>query len=172
MSKYHIVEAFDFYRHHILNLELQALLTAHNLTVAGVVPSRLWELFGSILTGDRAKGGYGSDLEHYEIKSSIDGGSFEYQYHLNGGKQKLLDDMVVDHLFISYSADYSTIEVRFIEGVKLKPIFKSWMPGLVKNYSGKNRKQRYRKSVAYGVVKKEGRLILRIEGGKLVPKTA
>lgn len=109
--EYHIKEAFAFYKKFIYNEEKQLLLTKHSLHVAGSVPAVDWELFGAILTGDKGKLGYGADLEHFEIKSSVLGGSFEYQYHLNGGKQKLLDDMVVDHIFISYTPDYKNITV-------------------------------------------------------------
>ena len=43
--------AFVFYSRHIYDEEKINLLRSHNLKVAGHVPSVLWELFGSILTG-------------------------------------------------------------------------------------------------------------------------
>ncbi len=166
-SKYHTQKAYDFYRKFVYNEELQALLHKHKRHVAGSVPSIYWELFGAILTGDKGKDGYGSDLEHYEIKSSVEGASFEYQYHLHGGKQKLVEDTQVDHVFFSYSPDYRNVDVRLVKGEALKTKFDGWMPGLVKNYNGKNRKQRYRKSISFGMVREKGELILQVRGGVL-----
>lgn len=168
--KYHLKEAFDFYRKFIYNEEHQTTLNEHGFSVAGSVASVNWEVFASILTGDKGKSGYGSDLTHHEVKSSVDGNSFEYQYHLNAGKVKLHDDMEVNHIFVSYSADYKNIEVRLLEGSKLKATFESWMPGLIENYEGKSPKQRYRKSVSYGFVKSNGVLILKTENGNLVDR--
>jgi hypothetical protein len=166
--KYAILQAFNFYKKFIYNEEKLALLRLHNLPIAGSVPPVEWELFGAIMTRDVHKNRYGSDLEGHEIKSSIATGSFEYQYHLRGGRQKLNDDMVVDHVFISYSPDYKDIEVRLMKGAQLKEKFKSWLPALKKNYKGPNRRQRFRRSIARGLVKKNGRLIMKIEKGELV----
>jgi len=166
--KYRIGEAHAYYKKFIYNEEKQRLFKKHNLPIPGSVPSCDWELFGAILTGDDHKERYGSDLQNHEIKSSIYGASFEYQYHLNGGKKKLLDDMKVDHVFFSYSPDYRNVEVRVVKGAVLKSKFKSWMPGLEANYKGPNRKQRYRRSIPFGTVKKEGVLIMKLEQGELV----
>ncbi|HSW37488.1 MAG TPA: hypothetical protein VLG37_03935 [Candidatus Saccharimonadales bacterium] len=166
--KYHLKEAYDFYRKFIYNKEHQRILNAQGFHVAGSVASVNWEVFASILTGDKGKGGYGSDLAHHEVKSSVDGNSFEYQYHLNAGKVKLHDDMEVNHIFISYSADYKNIEVRLLEGSKLKATFETWLPGLIENYEGPTPRQRYRKSVSYGFVKNNGLLILKTSDGNLV----
>jgi hypothetical protein len=143
-------------------------LREHHKHIAGSVPSIYWELFGAILTGDKGKEGYGSDLEHHEVKSSVDRASFEYQYHLHGGKQKLVDDEKVDHVFISYSPDYKDIDVRVVKGSALKDRFKSWMPGLVANYEGDARRQRYRKSISYGTVVKNGAVVMQVRQGELV----
>lgn len=168
MVKYRIKEAAAFYKKFIYNEEHQALFKKHNLHIAGSVPSIDWELFGAILTDDKGKAGYGSDLEHYEIKSSVDGASFEYQYHLHGGMTKLKEDMEVTHIFVSYSPDYKNLEVRVVEGAQLKDVFSSWLPGLRANYEGENRKQRYRKSISYGRVCREGKMILKVQNGALV----
>lgn len=149
----------------------QRILREHNFSIAGSVASVNWEAFASILTHEQGKAGYGSDLIGYEVKSSLEHGSFEYQYHLNGGRTKLLDDMVVDHIFVSYSPDYKNIDVRLVEGKILKPIFESWMQGLIENYEGVNRKQRYRKSIALGTVVKNGQLILTTRNGELDRQT-
>lgn len=166
--KYYLTQAYDFYKKFIYNEELQALLREHHRHVAGSVPAIYWELFGAILTGDKGKDGYGSDLEHHEIKSSVQGASFEYQYHLHGGKQKLIEDANVDHVFISYSPDYKDIDVRLVKGSVLKEKFDSWMSGLIANYEGEARKQRYRKNIPYGTVTKTGKLIMQVRQGELV----
>ncbi|MBH2007302.1 hypothetical protein I8H83_01730 [Candidatus Saccharibacteria bacterium] len=163
-----IEEAYDFYSKYVYNAEHQKLLSGHGFSTAGSIAPVNWEVFASILTGDLGKEGYGSDLNHFEVKSAVEKGSFEYQYHLNGGKTKLKDDMVVNHVFITYSRDYKNIEVRLVEGGVLKPIFESWAPGLIANYEGPNRKQRYRKSIAFGFVKTNGIAVFRTSGGKLV----
>jgi hypothetical protein len=168
MMSYRTTEAHGFYQKFIHNEERQALLLEHGLKVAGSVHPVNWELFGAILTGDKSKGGYGSDLSQHEIKSATEGSSFEYQYHLHGGLKKLDDDMVVNHIFVSYSPDYKDVEVRMIPGASLKDKFSSWLPGLKKNYEGPKRKQRFRRSIPYGVVKKLGTLVMKISGGVLV----
>ncbi|MDB5175697.1 MAG: hypothetical protein JWM81_555 [Candidatus Saccharibacteria bacterium] len=168
--KYHLGEAYDFYRSFIYNKEHQSILKDHGFHFAGSVASVNWEVFASILTGDRGKEGYGSDLINHEVKSSVDGSSFEYQYHLNAGEIKLQEDMEVNHIFISYSKDYKDVEVRLLEGSKLKDTFEKWMPGLIENYAGATPKQRYRKSVSYGFVKINGILILKIQNGNLVDR--
>ena len=97
MKKLRFRAAFDFYQTHINRLDFFTLLKEHNLKTSGSVPSITWELFGSILTGQKGKGGYGADLEGNEIKSAISGSAFEYQYHLNTGLDKLNEDQAVDH---------------------------------------------------------------------------
>jgi hypothetical protein len=168
MSNLNFKKAYEFYKKFIYNEERQQLLKDYQLHVAGSVPSVDWELFGAILTGDKGKVGYGSDLSKHEIKSAILGASFEYQYHLRGGQKKLMEDMGVKHLFISYSRDYKNVEVRIIVGEKLKETFSGWLPNLLKNYSGPNRKQRYRKNISLGFVKENGILIMEIKEGKLI----
>ena len=167
IERLNIKGAFDFYNRYIYNEEHQKLLAEHGFSTAGSIAPVNWELFASILTGDNGKSGYGSDLDNFEVKSAVEGGGFEYQYHLHGGKTKLKDDMVVNHVFVSYSRDYRNITVRLIKGDLLKPKFESWLPGLIENYEGKNRKQRYRKSISYGYVKKNGVVVLSASGGKL-----
>lgn len=166
--KYHLNEAYEFYRKYIYNIEYQGTLKECGFSVAGSIAPINWEVFASILTGDKGKGGYGADLTKHEVKSSVNGNSFEYQYHLNAGKIKLHDDMEVNHIFISYSADYKDVEVRLVEGEKLKETFEKWLPGLVENYEGPSPRQRYRKSVSFGFVKNNGVLILKTKDGNLV----
>lgn len=168
MPTFNIQEAYNYYNKHINRQERFDLLKQHTLSVAGSIPNIDWELFGAILTGDKGRQGYGADLDQHEIKSAVLGNSFEYQYHLYGGEAKLNEDMSVDHIFISYSPDYQNVAVRLIAGIELAPIFESWRSGLIANYTGENRKQRYRKSIAYSTVIKKGAILMQIQDGQLV----
>jgi len=168
MKKYYTKASYEYYKKFIFNGSKQILLKKYKLNIAGSVHPIDWELFGAILTKDSGKEGYGSDLQNHEVKSSVDGASFEYQYHLHGGERKLLEDMKLDHIFFSYSPDYTSVAVRILSGSVLKDKFKSWLPGLKANYDGPNRLQRYRRSISYGLVKKEGKLIMKIVQGKLM----
>lgn len=173
MSDSNIQKAFKFYIEHIYKVELFKMLEQHNLKVPGCTPSVLWELFGAILTGAKGTGNTGADLNGWEVKSSTMKSSFEYQYHLNTGLEKLNEDCVVNHLFCSYTQDYSRVEVRAMCGPDLAPkFFNNWREGYTENYdsnaaSGK-RRQRYRKAISFGHVAKNGTLILVIEDGKIV----
>lgn len=177
MKKLHYHAAYDFYRSHINREVFFQLLQQHNLKTSGSVPPIAWELFGSILTGRKGKSGYGSDLEGIEIKSAIQGSSFEYQYHLNTGLSKLEEDRLVDHFFCSYSSDYKSFKVYFATGKSLSPYFSKWIPEYLKNYkksehitaleSG-DRRQRFRRSIPFGWVSNNGILVMQVSEGKLV----
>ena len=177
MKKLKFRAAFDFYQAHINRSDFFTLLKEHNLKTSGSVPSITWELFGSILTGQKGKGGYGADLEGIEIKSAIAGNSFEYQYHLNTGLDKLKEDQVVDHFFCSYSADYQSFQVYFSDGKSLSPFFSNWIPQYLKNYNkaenatsveASERRQRFRRSIPFGWVSKNARLVMEVKEGNLV----
>ncbi len=167
-KQFNVQEAYDYYKQHIYRESRFALLKEYNLPISGSVPSRDWELFGAILTGDKGKRGYGCDLSSHEVKSAVAGGSFEYQYHLRGGLEKLDEDKTVGHIFVSYSPDYKDVTVRFVSGTNLADTFEGWRDGLVKNYSGEIRKQRYRKSIGFAAVVASGKIIMQIRDGKLV----
>lgn len=160
-------EAYEFYKEIIFKEARFTLLRKYKLRIAGSVPSRDWELFIAILIDRLGKGGYGCDLQECEIKSAVDGKSFEYQYHFKTGEAKLDEDKVVDHFYISYSGDYKNITVRRIPREALANEFESWREGLKANYSGKNRKQRYRKDIGYNKVLELGTIIMSIVDGKL-----
>ena len=162
------IDAAAYYAKRIHRQERFDPLEEHNFDIAGSIPSIDWELFGAILTGDDRKLGYGSDLKDHEVKSAVEGSSFEYQYHRHGGLAKLDEDKTVDHVFVSYAPDYKRVTVRLVDRSKLASIFESRRDGLVQNYQGTTPKQRYRKSVAYGTVMWEGEIILQIEGSRLV----
>lgn len=164
----HLDGAYAYYQEHILNEDRFRRLEAHGLSVAGSVAPIDWELFGAILTRDTASAGYGSDLTRHEVKSAVQGNSFEYQYHLNGGMQKLEEDMVVRHVYISYSRTYRDVTVRTIEGAALRDTFEGWRAGLVDNYEREQPRQRYRKSVSYGTVVRLGRIEMEIRDGRRV----
>ncbi len=167
MPVFDINAAFAYYAKHIHWQERFDLLEEHNFEVAGSIPSIDW-VFGAILTGDDRKLGYGSDLKDHEVKSAVEGSSFEYQCHRHGGLAKLDEDKTVDHVFVSYAPDYKRVTVRLVDRSKLASTFESWRDGLVQNYQGATPKQRYRKSIAYGTVTREGVIILQIEGTRLV----
>ncbi len=170
MQQLNIKDAYQYYSKHINRTERFQLLEEHQLPVAGSVPSIDWELFGSILTGSKGTPGYGADLENYEVKSATEGSSFEYQYHLNTGTSKLDEDMRVDHIFISYSKDYKHVTVRLVKGKDLATEFESWRAGLLENYSGEAPRQRYRKSIAFGLIQELGQIIVQIEDGVLIER--
>jgi len=168
MAELHVQAAFEYYNQHINRQERFKLLKEHKFSITGSVHSVDWELFGSILTGESGKSGYGSDLGTYEIKSAVERASFEYQYHLHGGQAKLKEDMLVNHIFISYSTNYANVNVRLIEGATLAPIFQEWEPRLIENYAGAKPRQRFRKSIPYGFVAKSGAIIMTIENHLLI----
>lgn len=147
------------------------------MILSGSIPSIAWELFGSVLTGKRGSSGYGADLEGVEIKSAIAGSSFEYQYHLNTGLKKLKEDQSVDHFFCAYSPDYQSFQIFFADGRLLAPFFNKWIPEYNKNYNKAEgagsldasvRRQRFRRSIPFGWVSKNGRLVMQVTEGRLV----
>lgn len=165
--------AFDYYQDHIYRSDFFTLLESHNLKISGSIPSVAWELFGSILTGQKGVEGYGTDLDGIEIKSAKTGSGFEYQYHLNSGLEKLEEDMQVDHFFCCYSSDYSNVKVYHLPGEELAPdFFAKWIPLYKKNYSKKvdksKRRQRFRKSVSNGFVTQNGTCVMEIENRSMI----
>lgn len=164
---FNIEQAYLYYHEHINRTERFELLRNYNLSVAGSVPSIDWELFGAILTGLKRQSQYGADLGDFEVKSAVIGSSFEYQYHLHSGLQKLDEDKQVDHIFISYSKDYLEVVVRLVQGQELASIFEQWRPALIHTYQGDTRKQRFRKNITYNTVLKYGQVLMQINNGNL-----
>jgi len=69
------------------------LYRARDVRSVGKALSSDWEVFASILVKDiGTKLTKGVDLSKYQVKSAEDGGNYEYQYHKNSGRQKLVDD--------------------------------------------------------------------------------
>lgn len=167
--------AFQLYAKHIYNKEKFQFLESHGFKIAGSVSPVMWELFCSVLTGRISDGATGADLCGWEVKSAKTGNSFEYQYHLNTGAQKLIDDAQVNHLFCSYSEDYHNVTVRAIRGRDLaEQFFNVWKPEYVANYDqsepSNKRRQRFRKNIPYRHVEKNGIIVLQIVHGNLVSK--
>lgn len=163
-----VATAFDFYKKHMTNAEKNALYEAYNFRRNGSVSSQDWELFAAILFSRAAKGGYGSDLTGIEVKSAKSGSSFEYQYHRNTGIEKLLSDMTVDHIFISYDNMYADVVVRHVVSESFRVEFKAWESELLQNYGPDSKRQRFRKSIPYGRVLALGTIVLEIKAGELV----
>lgn len=167
-----IDDAYQFYLRHIYDEDKINLLEKHNLKIPGSVPPVLWELFGSLLTERSGTGSTGADLQGWEVKSAKEGGSYEYQYHLNTGAAKLKEDCMVNHLFCAYSTTYKDVVVRVMSGADLSDIFfKVWEPEYYSNYDGSVpktlRRQRFRKSIPFGYIEKQGVLLLKIKNGIL-----
>ncbi|MET2845345.1 hypothetical protein ABXV23_01215 [Vibrio owensii] len=167
-----IDQALSLYLDHIYDINKIQLLRTHGLKVAGSVPSVMWELFGSVLTGRNSIGVTGADLQGWEVKSVKQGGSYEYQYHLNTGAQKLNEDCTINHLFCAYSETYENVVVRAISGEDLRStFFDVWRPQYVENYNpnipSNQRRQRFRKSIPYRYVENNGILVLQITNGTL-----
>jgi len=131
------------------------------------VGARDWEVFAAILVDDRAKPGDGSDLMQHELKSAVRGNSFEYQYHRQHGLDKLASDQQIDHIFIARSTDYRDVDVWRVLRNELSATFASWLPALQANYDNPSR-QRFRRSISYHFVTRQGQRLLQIQAGRLV----
>ncbi|HFQ5058606.1 TPA: hypothetical protein ACGU7J_004048 [Vibrio vulnificus] len=167
-----IDKAVALYSAHIYDKTKIDLLRLHGLKVAGSVPSVMWELFGSVLTGRDSAGNIGADLQGWEVKSVKQGGSYEYQYHLNTGAAKLNEDCVINHLFCSYSPTYENVVVRVMRGEDLRRnYFDVWRPQYEANYDSSVpaalRRQRFRKNIPFGYIENNGILVLEITNGTL-----
>ena len=128
-----------------------------------MVMSEDWEVFASILlktTGAASRSG--PDLGEHEVKSAVDGGSFEYQYHRNSWKEKLAADRRAGHVFIWHRDELSCVEVWFSEGSGLDEHFRAWESEDPYSQDGQ---QRFRKTVSAGWVKDNAILLLRIVEG-------
>ena len=137
---------------------------ARNIRLGSAVTPSDWEVFASLLLGRKGNGGVsGVDLGTVEVKSAFAGGSYEYQYHKETGKQKLRTDMNVGHLFISHSDFLNSVEVWYVHGNKAKKdYFSKWLKNYPNPYP-----LRYRHSISSGWVKQNGRLLLTVKNGKI-----
>lgn len=139
------------------------LYTARGVRSAGTTMSSDWEVFASILVRDVGqKLASGIDLSNNEVKSAGAGGSYEYQYHKNTGKQKLLDDIKVGHLFFEHSDNLRNVHLRYVHGRKMKQFFQAWLDSYPDPYP-----QRYRKNVPYGWVRDNAKLLMTLKDGEV-----
>jgi hypothetical protein len=102
------------------------LYGARSVHPSGVALSSDWEVFASILVRDVGKKLVaGTDLTLHEVKSAYKGGSYEYQYHKNTGKEKLKRDSEVGHLFFDHRDNLRHVDLRYAPGSSMKEFFRS-----------------------------------------------
>lgn len=58
-----------------------------------------------------------------------------------------------------------------LPGYILADIFSAWEPLLEENYRGPFRRQRFRRSIAYGTVVAKGQVVMEIAAGQLISGT-
>ena len=135
---------------------------------AAAMPSD-WEVFASILVRDLGKKlAAGIDLSQYEVKSASNGGSYEYQYHKNTGKEKLRKDEEVGHLFFDHQNNLRIVHLRYAHGSSMQEFFQKWL----KEYPDPYR-QRYRKSIPFHWVEEHAILLMTLTDGEVTyPQTA
>ena len=125
-----------------------------------------WEVFAWILLksmGSTSRSG--PDLGEYEVKSAVDGGSFEYQYHRPSWEAKLAADRRAGHVFIWHRNELSHVEVWFCEGSDLQEQFDKWKASIP--YAD-HRQQSFRKNVSASWVKENATPLLCIVHGEAV----
>jgi hypothetical protein len=145
------------------------LYAARRVRSSGTAMSSDWEVFASILVKDLGqKLAAGIDLSHYEVKSATSEGSYEYQYHRNTGKQKLANDMKVGHLSFDHADNLRLVNLRYAHGSQMADFFKKWLEEYPDPYP-----QRYRKSIPFQWVKKNGTLLMTLTDGEVTyPESA
>jgi hypothetical protein len=137
------------------------LYGAREIPPGSVAMSSDWEVFASMLVNDLGrKFGAGIDLSKRK-------GSYEYQYHKDTGRDKLIKDMEVGHLFFDYYDNLKEVDLRFLSGTDLKKLyFDKWLEAYPDPYP-----QRYRKNIPYSFVKKNGTLLMTIKDGEVIHPT-
>jgi hypothetical protein len=145
------------------------LYEARDVRATGAAMSSDWEVFASILLRDPGKKrAAGIDLSQYEVKSALDGGSYEYQYHKNTGEEKLRKDMEVGHLFFDHRDNLRHVDLRYAHGSWMILFFKKWLEDYPDPYP-----QRYRKNIPFNWVKQNGLLLMTLKKGEVTyPKTS
>ena len=140
------------------------LYGARNIPPGSIAMSSDWEVFASMLVNDLGrKFGAGIDLANYEVKSAKRGGSYEYQYHKNTGREKLAKDSQVGHLFFDYFNNLKEVDLRYVHGSELRHFFMKWQDEYPDPYM-----QRYRKNIPYEWVKKNGKLLMTLKDGEVL----
>ena len=139
------------------------LYSARGVRSVGVAMSSDWEVFASILVRDPGKKVVaGTDLSQYEIKSALDGGSYEYQYHKITGRKKLKSDSEVGHLFFDHRNDLRHVDLRYAHGNLMKDFFRQWLKEFPKPYH-----QRYRRIIPFNWVKENATLLMTLVDGEV-----
>lgn len=139
------------------------LYAARQVRSAGTAMPSDWEVFASILLKDVGqKLSAGIDLTNYEVKSAVEGSSYEYQYHKNTGKQKLAGDLKVGHLFFAHADNLRRVNLRYAHGSQMNAFFGKWFDEYPDPYP-----QRYRKSIPFGWVEKNGTLLMTMTDGEV-----
>ena len=154
-------------------MKKSAPIHQHRLTEAGDAPfparSSLQivrphrEVFASILVRDVGqKLAAGIDLSEFEVKSALDGGSYEYQCHKNTGKRKLRRDAEVGHLFFDHRDNLRRVDLRYAHGSDMKEFFTKWLQEYPDPYP-----QRYRKNMPFHWVEKHALLLMTLRDGEV-----
>jgi hypothetical protein len=127
-----------------------------------------WEVFAAMLVDDLGqKLAAGIDLSQHEVKSALDGSSYEYQYHKDGGRKKLSADMKAKHLFFAHRDNLRHVDLRFAHGSAMKGFFQKWLKEFPDPYG-----QRYRKNIPFSWVKENAILLMTLEDGEVTyPET-
>jgi hypothetical protein len=140
------------------------LYEARGVKSVGKAQPSDWEVFASILVKDLGtKLGKGVDLSGHEVKSAEKSGPYEYQYHKNSGRVKLLEDMQKGHLFFNHSDNLQMVDLRYASGKQLAKFFDRWLEELPDPYIG----QRFRRSVPFRWVKENGTLLMSLRSGEV-----
>jgi hypothetical protein len=145
------------------------LYAARRVRSAATATPSDWEVFASILVKDVGqKLAAGIDLSHYEVKSASARGGYEYQYHKNTGKAKLVADMNAGHLFFGHSNNLRLVHLWFAHGSQMSEFFDKWLVEYPDPY-----RQRYRKSVSYQWVENKATLLMTLTDGEVTyPESA
>jgi hypothetical protein len=144
------------------------LYRARSVRTTGPAMSSDWEVFASILVRDLGKKlAAGVDLTQHEVKSAYNGGSYEYQYHKKSGKEKLMRDATVGHLFFDHRDNLRHVDLRYAHGNQLKEFFDAWLEKYPDPYP-----QRYRKQIPFKWVRENAVLLMTLTEGEVTfPKT-
>lgn len=145
------------------------LYAARHVRSTGAVMSSDWEVFASMLVKDVGKKlAAGIDVSGYEVKSAVDGGAYEYQYHKNTGREKLAQDAGVGHLFFAHADNLQKVDLRYAHGSQMKEFFEKWLDNFPDPYQ-----QRYRRSIPFQWVKRNGILLMTLTHGEVTyPESA
>lgn len=187
-------KAYKTYQKHILEVDQDLVPILETYNFKNAMPDWKWEILAAILVGDKSrkgtlekefvknpnnkkgqkgkkgnsKNGNGPDLMFHEVKARLDGAAFEYQYHRDSWREKLVEEPKVGHIFISYWAGYQDLDIRRVEGSELAGLFGSWKNLIEDKYANTNFNDRCRLYVPYKMAIEKGTLLLRIRDTKIV----